>query len=182
MIKRLRPKYTEKELKQIYAKPHDHTNWHDHLIRVDVTIQIAKWMTTYGVNSVADLSCGNAAIANSLEIADTYLGDFAPGYYYCGPIETTVNLIPNVDLFICSETLEHVDNPLEVLKAIRKKTKYLVLSTPEAAFDDTNPEHYWAWDSDGIKELLQEAGFEAVVFNSLKINDYTYDYQIWGCR
>jgi 2-polyprenyl-3-methyl-5-hydroxy-6-metoxy-1,4-benzoquinol methylase len=88
-----------------------------------------------------------------------------------------------VDLFICSETLEHLDDPVEVLKQIRQKTKYLLLSTPHARFDDNNLEHYWAWDKDGIAELLAQADFEPIQFHLLELaDDYYYDYQIWVCQ
>jgi hypothetical protein len=182
MIKRLRPAYTAAQLKEVYSKPHDANNWQDHLIRVSITQELAKWTArTYAVKSAADLSCGNAAIINSLppEI-EKYLGDFAPGYKYTGALEQTIRQIPSVDLFILSETIEHLDNPLETLDRIRHKTNYLVLSTPDDAGDDTNPEHYWSWDSEDIKYMLKKAGFEDVlVYNKLVLNEYMYDYQIW---
>jgi hypothetical protein len=181
MIKRLRPKWSDAELKKIYATPHDHTAWQDHILRVNKTLEIAQGID--GVKSVADLSAGDAFIIIALGLSETYIGDYAPRYEYTGPIEQTIEQIPNVDLFICSETLEHLDNPVDVLKQIRQKTKYLLLSTPHAKFHDVNPEHYWAWDKDGIAELLAEAGFETVSFELLELADkYYYDYQIWVCK
>jgi hypothetical protein len=181
MIKRLRPKWSDAELKKIYATPHDHTAWKDHILRVNKTLEIAQGID--GVKSVADLSAGDAFIIIALGLSKTYIGDYAPRYEYTGPIEQTIEQIPNVDLFICSETLEHLDNPVEVLKQIRQKTKYLLLSTPHARFDDVNPEHYWAWDKDGIAELLAQADFEPIQFHLLELADhYYYDYQIWVCQ
>lgn len=182
MIKRLRPKHTEKELQRLYSVPHDHRQWSDHLVRVGVTTQIAKWMVgEYSVESVADLSCGNGAIINSLP-GNHYKGDFAPGYEYVGPIEETIWSIPQVDLFICSETLEHVDEPLEVLKSIRQQTKTLLLSTPEDNWNDSNPEHYWSWSAEGVRGLLEQAGFEIALYNRLQPVNYIYTYQIWGAK
>lgn len=181
MITRLRPNWSDDELARIYATPHEHHHWEDHVIRVLKTLEIAK--TIDGVKSAADLSAGDAFIINGLELDETYIGDFAPKYEFTGAIEQTIEQIPNVDLFICSETLEHVDNPVEVLKQIRTKTKHLLLSTPHAKFDDVNLEHYWAWDKDGIGELLAQAGFEPIQFHLLELaNDYYYDYQIWVCK
>jgi hypothetical protein len=181
MIKRLRPKWSDAELKKIYATPHDHTAWKDHILRVNKTLEIAQGID--GVKSVADLSAGDAFIIIALGLSKTYIGDYAPRYEYTGPIEQTIEQIPDVDLYICSETLEHLDNPVEVLKQIRQKTKYLLLSTPHAKFDDVNPEHYWAWDKDGIAELLAQADFEPIQFHLLELaNDYYYDYQIWVCQ
>lgn len=181
MITRLRPAWSDKELAQIYATPHDHTNWKDHVIRVNRTLEIAQSID--GVKSVADLSAGDAFIINALGLRETYVGDYAPRYEYTGAIEKTIEEIPNVDLFICSETLEHIDNPIALLKQIRAKTNYLLLTTPHAKWDDTNLEHYWAWDKAGIAELLAEAGFETVSFELLELaHSYYYDYQIWVCK
>jgi hypothetical protein len=181
MITRLRPKWSDAELAKIYATPHEHHHWHDHVIRVLKTLEIAQGIE--GVKSAADLSAGDAFIINGLELDKTYIGDFAPKYEFTGAIDKTIEQIPDVDLFICSETLEHLDNPVDVLKQIRAKTKYLLLTTPHAKWDDVNQEHYWAWDKDGVAELLAEAGFETVSFELLELADqYYYDYQIWVCK
>lgn len=181
MIKRLRDRYTEEQLKEIYSKPHEHHHWQDHILRVNKTIEVAKEIN--GVNSVADLSAGDAAIINSLDVDNKFIGDYAPKYEFEGPIERTINKIPHVDLFICSETLEHVDDPVYVLSLIRDKTNKLLLTTPEGKFDDTNPEHYWAWDKEGIERLLKHAGFNPVRYEKLELAEqYYYDYQIWVCE
>lgn len=181
MRKRLREKYSDEELKNIYAKTYEHNHWNDHIIRVQKTIEIAKEIG--GVKSVADLSAGDAIIINSLDADVKIIGDYTPGYEYCGQIEETIKQIPNVDLFICSETLEHIDNPLELLKSIRNKTSKLLLTTPDDKPDDNNPEHYWAWDADGIEVLLRQAGFKPMSYYKLELaQQYYYDYQIWVCE
>ena len=179
---RLRPKYSDEELKKIYAKPHAHSEWPDHRARVRATIAVAQWFE--GVRSVADLSAGDAAIIDALDIHSKFIGDFATRYEFTGPLEKTIDLIPKVDLFICSETIEHLDEPLEALKKIRAKTQFLVLSTPDGENNQGNPEHYWGWTADDMRALLVEAGFEPVIFQSLKFDDpaLIYDYQIWGCK
>ena len=181
MISRLRPKWSDAELSKIYATPHNHTAWQDHVIRVNRTLEIAKSIDD--IASAADLSAGDAFIINGLGLKETYVGDYAPKYEFTGAIEQTIEQIPKVDLYICSETLEHLDNPIAVLEQIRAKTKYLLLTTPHAKFNDVNEEHYWAWDKEGIAELLAQAGFETVSFELLELADaYYYDYQIWVCK
>ena len=180
---RLRPKYTDDQLHEIYAQPHNHTRWQDHHIRVDTTVATAQWVHVPHT-SVADLSCGDAAIANALapNSSRVYLGDYAPGYEYHGAIEETLGKIPRVGTFICSETLEHLDNPDLVLANIRQKADRLILSTPiyeEAAVG--NLEHYWGWDCGTIEAMLATAGWRATVLNRLELRDYIYDFQIWGC-
>jgi hypothetical protein len=109
-----------------------------------------------------------------------YLGDYAPGYTYHGPIERTIDAIPPVDLFLCCETLEHLDEPEAVLKAIRYKTNKLLISTPICTFIDDNPEHYWAWDQEAVVGMLRYAGFEPILYRDT-FYDPGYCFQIWGC-
>ena len=161
---RLRPAYTPAELAEIYAKPHDSRRWIDHNVRVETTMALGIGLAEKSIQSIADLSCGNGAIARGLQWQNgggprLILGDFAPGYDYTGPIEATIEEIPPVDVFVCSETIEHLDDPDKVLARIRRKTRYLLLSTPIEAWGETNPEHYWAWDRDEVENMLQNAGF-----------------------
>jgi hypothetical protein len=180
---RLRPAYTSDELAKVYATPHDHSGWADHQVRVAMTAQFTHALTGRIVAG-ADLSCGDGAILKALDVGTCYLGDFAPGHQFTGPIEATVEQIPSVDMFVCTETLEHLDDPDLVLKKIRAKARRLVLSTPVGAFDDTNPEHYWAWDRGEVEDMLRAAAFDPAVFFELDFRacQGTYSYGVWWCR
>ena len=181
MRTRLRPAYSEQELARVYETPHQHSQWKDHQLRVQMTIAFASWFKD--VQSIADLSAGDAVIINSIPATTRYIGDFAPAYEFTGAIDDTIDLIPKVDLFICSETIEHLDDPEKTLAKIRAKTKSLIVTTPDSENNDQNPQHYWGWDADGVRELLEGAGFKPVIFNALRFEDPTliYDYQFWGC-
>jgi hypothetical protein len=186
MRRRLRPTPTAEELTALYAKPHDHLQWDDHVYRVDVTSAMAHSMLPRG-GTVADLSCGNALIARRLEStheARMILGDFAPGWPLVGPIEQTLEQIPKVDLFVCSETIEHLDDPDAVLRAIREKTNRLLLSTPDGEDDDRNPEHVWGWDTEAVEKMLRDAGFAPDIKCVLDLRPAgcEYAFQIWACR
>jgi hypothetical protein len=186
VIKKLREFHADEELARIYASPHDHKIFgRGHAIRVNTTIQLANDMA-YQVNakSVADLSCGNAAIAKALNIEKMILGDYAQGYEYSGPLEINLKNIENVDLYICSESIEHVEDPGFVLDSIRSKSKTLVLSTPIDCWDDGNPEHYWAWGRQDVETLLNNAGWSPDIFIMLDtiVFGEPYIYGIWGCK
>jgi hypothetical protein len=185
MRKRLRPMPTDDELARLYATPHDHRRWQDHLFRVDITSAIAGLLMAPN-GTVADLSCGNAVIAKWLHEtrdARTILGDFAPGYEHTGPIEQTIGEIGQVDLFICSETIEHLDDPDAVLAKIRQKTDRLVLSTPDGETNDANPEHVWGWDAEVVEKMLCDAGFTPEIHTTVDTRPIGgYCYQIWACR
>lgn len=179
---RLRDKYSDSELGRVYAAPHSHQEWYDHRVRVDATIALVKNLE--GFKTVADLSAGDATIINALDIPVKYVGDFAPGYEFTGPIEKTIHQIPKVDLFICSETLEHLDNPDLVLSDIRNKTDWLVLTTPNGEADTNNPQHYWGWNTKDMQDMLFVAGFEPHILNVLNFFDkeFIYNYQMWVCK
>ena len=185
MIKRLRAEWTSEELQNLYEEAHNHWLYgRGHGLRVQFTQVIAKDMAReVNATTVADLSCGNGEIAKVLDLIE-FLGDYAPGYKYTGPLERTLEQIPKVSLYICSETLEHLNDPASALGQIREKAEGLVLTTPINAWHDDNEEHYWAWDREGVEGLLTEAGWTPNVFAVLDstVFNETYTYGIWGCK
>lgn len=183
MRRRLRPM---PDLAGLYVTPHDHTRWADHRVRVDVTSTLAHNMIAPG-ETVADLSCGDATVAKRLAAsrnATLILGDYAPGYPITGPIESTVKDLDPVDLFLCCETIEHLDDPDAVLADIRPRTDRLILSTPEGEDNNSNPEHIWGWDCEAVEKMLRDAGFTPFMYNFLDLRPagFVYAYQIWCCR
>ncbi len=180
-IKRLRDAWDGGALRELYATPHDHTRWPDHVERVNETIRFAHEFLG-PITSVTDLSAGSGAIARGLGATYVYLGDIAPGYDFVGPIEETITRVPYADAFICCETIEHLDDPRAVLAQIREVCDTLILSTPVNAWDDGNAEHYWAWDRHGVERLLNDAGFEVGTYTELFPLPYFYRFGLWGCR
>lgn len=179
---RLREAHTPEKLAELYAKPHDHSEWTDHLLRVDVTISVARWALG-GLPSAADLSCGDGAVLRGLDAERRIFGDFAPGWDLTGPIELTIDDIAPVGAFVCCETLEHLDDPDAVLAKIRAKAKTLVLSTPVEAWDDKNEEHYWAWDRAAVEDMLGSVGFSPAVYVELDLRGVCqYAFGIWIAR
>lgn len=185
MRTRLRPLQSPEELARLYAAPHQHERWTDHRIRVDVSATLAYHLLEPG-NLVVDLSCGDAAIAQRLAAAKgarLLLGDFAPGYELTGPIEQTLQKVglEQADLWILSETLEHLDDPDAVLREIRLRTKRLLLSTPEGETDASNPEHLHGWDSEAMGEMLAAADFKPMIHTLLDLRPagFLYAFQIW---
>lgn len=177
---RLRPAYGLDELSRIYAVPHDHTRWQDHVVRVAATAALAR-SCAGAVRRAADLSCGDGAVLQAIDARERLFGDFAPGYRFTGPIEATIDEIPPVDVFVCCETLEHLDDPDLVLKAIRAKTRGLILSTPVDAWGDTNPEHYWAWSRAAVEDMACTAGFEPRVYAELDFRQCPGGEYSFGC-
>lgn len=160
-----------------YPEPHDHRRYGmGHHVRVEFTKVLARSVLERG-DTVADLSCGNGAIALDLAdfgAADIVLGDYAPApnYLFTGRLEDTLPAMGHVNLYICSETLEHLDSPPAALALMRGKADKLVLSTPLDCWDDANGEHLWAWNRDGVESLLVAAGWTPTRFATL-------DSRVW---
>jgi hypothetical protein len=185
MIKRLRPRYNAQELKEIYATPHSHAQFPDHVIRVERTLAIAAQMVAPDDRIGADLSCGDGEVLSRCPgLIERIYGDFATGYPISGPIERTILQIPYVDIFFLCETIEHLDDPYGALRLIREKTTKLILSTPLNEADDENPEHYWGWDREGMESILISTGFTPVFYEETELPPglQKYRFQIWGCN
>lgn len=173
------------DMDSTYVEPHDHRRFgHGHHLRVEQTKAVVRWLAEWkDVATVADLSCGNGEIARAADNNVTrYLGDYAPGYYFHGPIEETIEQIQAVDLFICCETLEHLDDPAFVLQRIHAKSDFLVLSTPVNNFGDPNAEHLWEWNRGGVEDLLRETDWSILHFSESDTRplDGVYRYGIWA--
>jgi hypothetical protein len=181
-IRRLRPAYHPAKFQKLYHKRYDHTRWPAHIERIEYSIRVVSESITDDDRVAADLSCGDGALLAGLPVPQKIYGDFTSGWQYCGPIEQTVHQIPPVDLFICSETLEHIDAPLDLLTQIRLKTKRLFVSTPLDERDTSNPEHYWGWDRDGIQSLMDQAGFTPIWYREFHPNYPPYIFQMWFCE
>lgn len=185
---RCRSSYSATELKRVYERVWSfQDDWEDHRRRLVVTEKVAERTVAAHFTTAADLSCGDAYWTKRFPNVEWTLGDFAPGYEYRGPIEQTIEKIDPVDVFFCCETLEHLDDPDYVLQRIRLKTERLVLSTPKLYQYDENPEHYWAWDDECLREMLTSAGFQPFAYeeangwnDSNRCNGYAF--QIWGCK
>lgn len=189
-IHRTRPAYSPKELKELYKEPHDHTRWPDHEHRVSETIAFAKEMILCdrwpSVEQIVDLACGDATIARALSF-EPILGDFAPGYDLQGPIDETLYRLPNMHelgrLFVLTEALEHLDDPIPVLSMMANQGSRLLLSTPVHEFPevDENAEHYWTYDRGGVEFLLDNAGWMPVEYREVYSGE-GYRYGLWWCE
>lgn len=173
-----------------YPNGYDHTVWPDHVERVNATVRFA-WENVLP-ESIADLSAGSYGfIARDLQSrTDTldrpiWLSDLLriEGHADHGPVEETLGRIPLVDLLICSETLEHLDDPEAFLRRAREKCSRLLVTTPEGETDpDQNPEHYWGWDSDGVMDLLITCGWRPFAHQLFTPSCGPYTFQMWICR
>lgn len=184
-----------------YPDGYRHDVWPDHVERVAASVALIRKYTNQ-VRSVADLSCGDAAIVLGLvgmeHFRTAFVGDLngaAPGDWPesvhwtllpSGPLPDTLeHLDSEVDLFVLSETLEHVDDPDALLAGLTGHSQYLFLSTPlDERVTEGNPEHYWGWGQDDVHRMLQANGWNPLELELLKPASTqhmpgAYTYQLW---
>lgn len=185
MIIRLRQKWSDEKLAELYAKAYSSDEWPEHKRRVDWTIgRLNLFLSTHPeIVTAADLSCGDGHILDRIEgPTNKYFGDIvnAPHIDRHGSIEETIENIRG-DLLICSETLEHLDDPSYVLDRAAERFTWICITTPLGEIDpERNYEHYWGWDLWGISSLLSENGWSPRWVDTL--NESYYTYQLWIAR
>lgn len=192
---RLREAHKDPEefYRERYPLGYQHTVWPDHVERVEASVNFILAHASTVDHAVADLSCGDGALVRRLlserdPFRYAICGDINLVYGEVeGPLPYTLDCLPThpyaVDLYICSETLEHMDDPDELLVRIKERSRALFLSTPvgETA-DHGNMEHYWSWDTDDIRKMLTDAGWGITaheVFEPASADTYTF--QFWYC-
>lgn len=192
-----------------YPAGYQHTRWSDHVERIAATAAFAApWLDYYNITSLADPSAGDGALARALiatapRIRSAYVGDLNPGPELfqgwdelpCKLVRINADptpLLPGldaldrfrgevpVDLLVCSETLEHLDDPDAFLLRAKRSARSILVTTPENETATDNLEHYWGWDSEAVSAMLHEAGWRTVdhkIFQPLTAD--TYRFQMW---
>jgi hypothetical protein len=118
------------------------------------------------VESLADLSCGDAKIPRALaEFSgiEPILGDYAEGYEYQGTLQETLPQIDVVDLYVNTNTLEHLDDPDADMRLMREHCRQMLLGVPLDEHEAAG-EHLWEFTKAGIEEMYTEAGFSRVAY------------------
>lgn len=75
----------------------------------------------------------------------------------------------NFDVVICEQVLEHVADPwraTETLHELCRPGGHLIVSTPFLVKLHKEPEDYWRFTPDGMRLLLERAGFEVLKVRS----------------
>lgn len=181
-MRKLRRFHSETELKRIYAEKYESSKWQEHVRRIEFTRNITQELITeHGLTTLADLSCGDGEVTRTLRgLTHQHLRDYTDHHE---DILSLLTALPRpVDLFVCTETIEHLEAPWTVIEKIAEKTKWLVLSCPNDERGDGNWEHYWSFDQNDVLDMLSHAGFTEPKYHALWEPGWYYDYQIWTAR
>lgn len=162
------------------------TKWDEHRVRVEWTVdRLNTFLETHtrDIVTVNDLSCGDGTVLRNLRgPANKVYGDISPGQHLdvVGPIEQTI-MQRRGDMLICSETLEHLNDPDLVLEWASERFTWIAITTPLGETDsDKNHEHYWGWDLWGVSAMLFSSGWLPRWVDTLTQPFYTY--QLWIAR
>lgn len=152
---------------------------------------------------VADLACGDASVVSTAHqispIEMAYLGDLSVDTLSqlvprvlpfkvdrrAGDIHDTLPQLPAVDAIVLTEILEHLEDPDHILALAREKARWLVASSPIVPDgNDHTAQHTWAFDTEGYREMLEQAGWEPKVWMTANCQDHPYasGFQVWGCQ
>ena len=198
-----------------YPDGYRHDRWPDHVERIEASVSL---LARYGIlySTAADLSCGDAAILKGLagrvrSLTEVWLGDLngvppetadPTGWRELrramdvhvlppAPLPDSLYELPQtdgVDLFVLSETLEHVPDPEHLLNEIAQWSSYLFLSTPVSEdVNSGNLEHYWGWDAPTIHDMLMDNGWtplerQMLTPVSTRSLPDAYTFQLWIAR
>lgn len=187
-----------------YPDGYRHDGWPDHVERVAASVELIR---RYGsqIRTAADLSCGDGAILKGIAsgLEAVYMSDLNPvairdqeavaragaglvRAFSSGILPDSLAKLPEpVDLFVLSETLEHMDDPDSLLSLLTGHARYLFLSTPlDESVREGNPEHYWSWGQNDIHDMLLETGWSPLELKLLTPQSTrhlpgAYTYQLW---
>lgn len=206
-LREARPEGEAAYYARTYPSGYRHDVWPDHVERVAASVEmIARYSGLF--RTAADLSCGDAAILKGCApfLDSVVLGDvngvpdevfgeagWPPGVSSAHRLPASalpesldrLRDRPPLDLFVLSETLEHMDDPDLLLGLLSARSRYLFLSTPAGETAETgNPEHYWSWEPADLHEMFLHTGWTPLELKLLKpvstrgmANAYTY--QMW---
>lgn len=187
-----------------YQVARDNHTWTDHMLRVQITAALLSWGKPVTVIDPAAGDGSVVAAAHRLHPIDgVLLADISKPNFYrlgtelrdqfppnnfrvaCAPIEETLSGPDHFDAVVLTEILEHVEDPVAILKLARAKADMLIASSPVflgSEHLDPNPEHLWMFDADGYHEMLAESGWDEFAFVPMHLTEFAYDFQIWAAR
>jgi SAM-dependent methyltransferase len=134
---------------------------------------LAQWLrdeagrahAALGRYRLLDVGCGQKPYRPFFApFASEYVGlDFAEGPHadLVGPIEALPLPDDSFDVVLCTQVLEHADDPVQAVRELYRVTVpggRVLLSTHGVMVYHPNPVDYWRWTHEGLAHLFRGAG------------------------
>lgn len=160
-----------------------HLEQPDHGDRLKYTaLRVRMLARKADAGTIVDLGCGDGGMLTLLEGLDAWGYDLCPANVKAARAErdVPVTLLDVVahpervvwgDLAVCTEMLEHLADPHAFVREVGKRCRAIVASSPVNEDSGAHYEfHAWAWDQDGYRALIEQAGFR--IFTHSVVRDY----------
>lgn len=92
--------------------------------------------------------------------------DVSPGADYQGTVESTGLPDASFDVVLCTQVLEHCDDPFQGVREIRRILApggHAILSVPHVWFFHPHPKDHWRFTQQGLARLCESGGLELQV-------------------
>jgi 2-polyprenyl-3-methyl-5-hydroxy-6-metoxy-1,4-benzoquinol methylase len=147
--------------------PHLEQAVHQERLRTAATL-VARHIEQ-GARSVVDLGCGDGGLLSLIgPLAECWGYDLMPANIAAARQERHVEAwhkdfvndsIRWADVAVCTEVLEHLEDPHKMVARIAGHARRVVASSPSEETADSHDEvHAWAWDPDGYRAMFESAG------------------------
>ena len=153
-----------------------HLEQPDHGERLRVTCRYIRLaVAALDIKTVVDLGCGDGGLLSLLDGLDAWGYDLCPANVKAAREERGVaaSLLDVVrhpggivwaDLAVVTEMFEHLADPHGFARRIGRCCRAVVASSPAAENAERHYEfHAWAWDMEGYRKLIEQAGFEVTM-------------------
>ena len=153
-----------------------------HWARLDRAAEyIDEAVEVYGAESIVDLGAGDGGLLATIRSDvpkwgyDLLKDNATYGQHFrCVDVRHADFLKTNIewaDLVVCTEVLEHLEYPHDLVRRISSNARFLVASSPASETRESHsPEHAWAWDMAGYRQMLRFSGFNNVIEHATVFN------------
>ncbi len=144
--------------------------WDSHQTAVDFGLRQEKYAElAIGGFSIVDLGCGLSPFLSKVPFKNKVGIDYSPETIYkaekmypnveyiVGDLSNTPFPDKEFDVSVAGEVIEHLENPMDLIKEMVRITKErIIISTPHLEFDD--PEHLFEYDEKDLIKMLSPYG------------------------
>jgi SAM-dependent methyltransferase len=133
---------------------------------------LAEWLRAEGAGAsgrrVLDVGCGVKPYYPFFSAASEYIGvdvQENPNADITGSVEELPVDDASFDIVLCTQVLEHVDDPARAVRELHRVTApggRVLASTHGVMLYHPNPQDLWRWTHTGLERLFRENGFEDV--------------------